>query len=100
MAGLALCLASALRGPSLASRWQLSPPPARGRGRGVLPRSSPRMLQREWRVFGVDIPCSATEEPSVTYDNGLTVSEPVIEALAERLGLGVDQLSPDQVKLV
>ncbi|KAL3915252.1 MAG: hypothetical protein SGPRY_007306 [Prymnesium sp.] len=58
------------------------------------------MLQREWRVFGVDIPCSATEEPSVTYDNGLTVSEPVIEALAERLGLGVDQLSPDQVKLV
>ena len=58
------------------------------------------MVCREWRVFGVEVPVSASRDVAVSYSTGLTISEPVLEALAKRLGIEAEQLRPEDVQLV
>ena len=61
---------------------------------------APVMVCREWRVFGVEVPVTAAEQVAVSYNEGLTVSAPVLEALAKRLGMEPEQLRQEDVELV
>eukprot|EP00966_Prymnesium_polylepis_P149892 3462513-Prymnesium_polylepis.2 len=60
----------------------------------------PIMVAREWRVFGVEVPFGAADHPTISYNQGLSVSEPLLKELAKRLGFDAEKLPVESVKLV
>ncbi|KAL1522844.1 hypothetical protein AB1Y20_017812 [Prymnesium parvum] len=51
------------------------------------------MLVREWRIFGLEVACSDD-------DGSLAISPPLLAALARRLAVPADEISPSDVTLV